>query len=332
MSQWGTVTLAQRGLTPLQILRTYYPDDVEIVTTDIVANVPSSYPGTPLRTGSRGLDVQTVQTYLNRIRRNYPAIPAITDETGVFGSSTKAAVMKFQSIFRLAADGIVGKSTWYKISQIYAAVTRLAELDSEGTALGIGTVPPAAVLRQGSRGADVITLQYLLDTIAEFYPGIPEVEQDGIFGEATKQAVLAFQQQKSLSPDGIVGTGTWNALYAAYLGIQENVPMPGPDGGTETREYIVRPGDTLWLLAQRYGTTVEEIKRLNGLSGDLLNVGQVLRIPAGTGASCFEYTVRAGDTLWLLGQRYGTTVEEIKRQNGLSGDLLNIGQVLCIPR
>ena len=64
----------------------------------------SSYPGTPLRVGSTGLDVQTVQTYLNRIRQNYPAIPAITDAAGTFGESTRAAVTKFQSIFNLASE------------------------------------------------------------------------------------------------------------------------------------------------------------------------------------------------------------------------------------
>ncbi|MCM1175978.1 MAG: peptidoglycan-binding protein [Blautia sp.] len=330
LSQWGTVTLANQGLTPLQILRAYYPDDVEIVTTDIVANVPSSYPGSPLRAGSTGLDVQTIQTYLNRIRQNYPAVPEITDEAGVFGNSTRTAVTKFQSIFGLAADGVVGKATWYKISQLYTGVTRLSELSSEGTSLGIGTVPPAAVLRQGSRGTDVITLQYLLNVLAEYYPGVPVVSQDGIFGSGTRQAVIAFQQAKGLAPDGIVGAGTWKALYEAYQGIGDYVPAPGPDA--ETIEYVVRSGDTLWLLSQRYGTTVAELKRLNNLTGDELRVGQVLRIPAGQTPSCFEYTVRSGDTLWLLGQRFGTTADAIRSLNGLSGNLLNIGQVLLIPR
>ncbi|MCI8774481.1 MAG: LysM peptidoglycan-binding domain-containing protein [Lachnospiraceae bacterium] len=330
LSQWGTVTLANQGLTPLQILRTYYPDDVEIATTDIIANVPSSYPGSPLRVGSTGLDVQTIQTYLNRIRRNYPAIPIITDEAGVFGDSTRAAVTKFQSVFQLAPDGIVGKATWYKISQLYTAVTRLSELDSEGTTLGIGTVPPAAVLRQGSRGADVITLQYLLNVIAEYYPGIPDISQDGIFGNATRQAVIAFQQTKGLTQDGIVGANTWRVLYEAYRGIGDYVPAPGPDTGTI--EYVVRAGDTLWRLSQRYGTTVAELKRLNNLTSDDLNIGQVLKIPTGQAPSYFEYTVRAGDTLWRLSQRYGTTVDAIKSLNGLTGNLLNIGQVLLIPR
>ena len=219
LSQWGTVTLANQGLTPLEILRSYYPKDVEIAETEIVTGILSSYPGTPLRVGSTGLDVQTIQTYLNRIRRNYPAIPAITDEDGVFGDSTKAAVTKFQSIFNLTADGIVGKSTWYKISSLYTAVTRLAELDSEGGSLGIGTVPPSSVLRQGSSGPDVITLQYLLDLIFEYYPEIPGLVQDGIFGSGTRQSVVAFQRAMGLNADGVVGPQTWKALYHTYRGI-----------------------------------------------------------------------------------------------------------------
>ena len=283
MSQWGTVTLADQGYTPIRILRYYYPDDVEIAQTNIITNMLASYPGTPLKAGSTGLDVQTIQTYLKRIRQNYPAIPAITDAVGSFGDSTRAAVTKFQSIFGLAADGIVGKSTWYKLSSLYTAVTRLAELSSEGTNLGIGTVPPAAVLRQGSRGQDVITLQYLLDVISEYYPDIPAVAQDGIFGAGTKQAVIAFQRRMGLAADGIVGPATWSALYRTYQGIGQNVPVPNPDPAPDTGSgsfaYTVRSGDTLWLLANRFGTTVDEIRRLNGLTGDNLQIGQVLRIP-----------------------------------------------------
>lgn len=345
MSQWGTVTLAENGYTPLQILRNYYPNDVEIAETQAIANVPSSYPGTALRVGSTGLDVQTIQTYLNRIRRNYPAIPVITDREGTFGESTKAAVTKFQSIFGLAADGIVGKATWYKISMLYTAVARLAELDSEGTSLGIGTVPPSAVLRQGARGQDVVTLQYLLDVISEYYPTVPAPAQDGIFGGGTQQAVTAFQRAVGLVPDGIVGPATWKKLYEVYLGIGNNVPgQDGPDTGpgsggggqqpgtgSGVREYVVKAGDSLWLIAQRFGTTVEAIKRLNGFTTDLLNIGQVLKIPASQSGSYIEYTVRPGDTLWLLSRRYNTTVDAIKKLNGLSGDRLDIGQVLKIP-
>lgn len=333
MSQWGTVTLANQGYTPIRILRYYYPDDVEITQTNIITNTLTSYPGTPLRMGSTGLDVQTIQTYLNRIRRNYPAIPVITDAAGTFGDSTRAAVVKFQNIFGLTPDGIVGKATWYKISSLYTAVTRLAELDSEGTNLGIGTVPPSAVLRQGSRGQDVITLQYLLDVISEYYPDIPAVTQDGIFGAGTMQAVTAFQRRMGLVADGVVGPATWNALYRTYQGIGQNVPKPDPtpDAGGSSFAYTVRAGDTLWLLANRFGTTVDAIKRLNGLNSDILQIGQVLRIPLEQSSSYFDYTVRAGDTLWLLANRYGTTVDAIKQLNGLTSDNLQIGQVLRIP-
>ncbi len=329
LSQWGTVTLANQGLSPIQILRSYYPNDIEIAETNIITNTTTSYPGTPLKTGSTGLDVETIQTYLGRIRRNYPAIPVITDRTGVFGDSTRAAVTSFQNIFNLSPDGIVGKATWYKLSSLYTAVTRLAELDSEGTTQGIGTVPPSSVLRPGSRGQDVITLQYLLDVISEYYPGIPAPAQDGIFGGNTSQAVIAFQREINLNPDGIVGALTWNALYDVYQGINQNVPMPEPDDSVIN--YVVKAGDTLWLIAQRYNTTVEAIQRLNGLSGTLLSIGQILKIPVSGSAPYFEYTVRPGDTLWLIARKFGTTVDDIKRLNGLSGNLLNIGQILKIP-
>lgn len=343
MSQWGTVSLANQGYSPLRILRYYYPDDVEIVETNIITNELSSYPGTPLRIGSTGLDVQTVQTWLGRIRRNYPAIPAITDAPGTFGDSTRAAVRKFQSIFGLSVDGVVGKSTWFKLSSLYTAVTKLAELNSEGTNLGIGTVPPATVLRQGSRGQDVITLQYLLDIISEYYPGIPAVTQDGIFGVGTKQAVTAFQSRMGLVADGIVGPATWNALYRTYQGIGQNVPTPNPNPdptpnpnptpspGGSSFSYTVKSGDTLWLLANRFGTSVDAIKRLNGLTSDNLQIGQILQIPTEQPTGYFNYTVKSGDTLWLLANRFGTTVDAIKRLNGLSSDSLQIGQVLRIP-
>ncbi len=329
LSQWGTVTLADQGRAALQILRYYYPNDIEISQTNIITNIVVSYPGATLQSGSTGLAVQTIQTYLNRIRRNYPAIPLITDNPGEFGSSTQAAVTKFQSIFGLTPNGKVEKATWNKISYIYVAIAKLASLDSEGTALGIGTVPPSSILKVGSSGIDVITLQHILSFIGQFYPTIPELTQDGIFESKTVQAVIAFQRMMGINADGIVGPTTWNSLYKTYWGIRDNAPTPetGP-----VIEHVVRSGDTLWLLAQRFNTTVSAIKALNNLTSDVLIIGQVLLIPT-TGATTpsFTYTVRSGDTLWLLAQRFNTTVTAIKALNNLTSDVLTIGQVLLIP-
>lgn len=122
---------------------------------------------------------------------------------------------------------------------------------------------------------------------------------------------------------------TGNTLYIGQI---LKIPTAGASGGSYF-EYVVRSGDTLWLLAQRYHTTVDAIMNLNGLTGSSLSIGQILKIPSGgaTPIPYFEYTVRPGDTLWLLARRYGTTVSTIKNLNGLSSDILNIGQILLIP-
>ena len=104
--------------------------------------------------------------------------------------------------------------------------------------------------------------------------------------------------------------------------------MPGPGGGDVT--YTVQAGDSLWLIAQRYGTTVSAIKQANGLTGDMLRIGQVLKIPVSSNPYV-EYTVRPGDTLWELSRKYNTTVEAILQANGLTSTVLQIGQVLRIP-
>ncbi|MBO5005809.1 MAG: peptidoglycan-binding protein, partial [Clostridia bacterium] len=125
LSQWGSVDLAEQGYIPYDILRYYYGDDINIVMDAPVENIDQSYPSVPLSLGSAGNDVRTVQTRLNRISANYPAIPKISNPNGIFSSETDAAVRKFQEIFSLTADGIVGKATWYRIQSIYNAVKKL---------------------------------------------------------------------------------------------------------------------------------------------------------------------------------------------------------------
>ena len=343
LSQWGTVGLANSGYTPIQILRQFYPANIELAEANIFMGITESYPGSPLSLGSTGLNVQIMQRFLNRIRRNYPLIPQIANENGVFGQDTQNAVRVFQQVFDLTQDGIIGKATWNKISYIYTAVARLAELDSEGTNFTIGTVPPSVTLRVGSTGHDVVTLQYILSYIAQYYPVTSPTILDGSFGTATQRAVMEFQRMMGLPEDGVVNAATWAALYNTYWGIKNNAPTPPPAPPPGNYfNYTVVSGDTLWILAQRFGTTVQAIRNLNNLTSDALSIGQVLRIPTTGGGGTtpppppppgnyFNYTVVSGDTLWILAQRFGTTVQAIRTMSNLTSDALSIGQVLRIP-
>lgn len=94
---------------------------------------------------------------------------------------------------------------------------------------------------------------------------------------------------------------------------------------------MVKAGDSLWRIAKNYGTTVEAIRKANNLTGDLIRVGQVLSIPVAETQPYTEYTVKAGDSLWRIANQYNTTVETLMTLNGLTSDLLMIGQVLKVP-
>lgn len=126
MSQWGSKYLGDQGYKAIDILRYYYGSDIYINEATQIAGVPSSWPGYNLSVGASGEKVRQIQRYLNRIARNYPAIPTISVD-GIYGNKTKNSVAKFQSVFNLPANGIVDYPTWYKISQIYVGVTKIAE-------------------------------------------------------------------------------------------------------------------------------------------------------------------------------------------------------------
>ena len=126
MTQWGSKDLGDQGYSAEQILRYFY-GDITLATAPEVEGNPESYPGSPLTIGSSGSAVRTIQTQLNRISNNYPLIPKVA-VNGQYDEATANAVRTFQQIFNLTDDGIVGKSTWYQISRIYVAVTKLAEL------------------------------------------------------------------------------------------------------------------------------------------------------------------------------------------------------------
>lgn len=127
MSQWGSKYLGDQGYTAIEIIRNYYGDDMYINEAEIISGIPSSWPGYDLSVGSTGSKVRMMQEQLNRIARNYPSIPIVAVD-GNFGEGTKAAVEQFQRIFNLPVTGIVDYPTWYKISQIYVGVSKIAEL------------------------------------------------------------------------------------------------------------------------------------------------------------------------------------------------------------
>lgn len=127
LSQWGSKSLGDQGYSAIDILRNYYGDSIYINSTDEISGIPSSYPGAPLRQGDSGEKVRQMQHQLNVISNGYPMIPKIAED-GVFGPATEEAVKTFQRIFGLPQDGIVGFRTWYKISEIFVGVSRIAEL------------------------------------------------------------------------------------------------------------------------------------------------------------------------------------------------------------
>ncbi len=240
MKQWGTVDRANEGKSALEILRYYYGSRVQLVTSNNIAAIPSSWPGVTLKRGSTGTSVRILQRQLSRIAKDYPSFGK-PEVTGTFDAATEQCVKNFQKQFSLPADGLVGKATWYKISYIYVSVKDLAELTSEGeTASGTESSGswPGVVLRRGSSGSEVEQVQFWLSELAQFNSALPDLTVDGSFGAATERAVKIFQQEQGLTADGVVGQSTWNALYAAWVSMQSDL------GGTAWPGVVLRRGDT----------------------------------------------------------------------------------------
>ncbi|MGN0596748.1 MAG: peptidoglycan-binding protein [Ruminiclostridium sp.] len=239
LSQYGTVALAEQGYSPYEILQYYYGDDINIVQNAPVRIITPSYPDRIVREGEAGNDVRSIQIQLNRISRNYPAIPKIPSPDGVFGTPTRNAVTAFQRIFGLPATGEVDKATWYKIGFIYTAVKRLAELDSEG--ISLEEVPKQFEIEysKGSTGDGVRVLQYYLNVIGAYYANVQPVNDiTGYFGEQTEASLKSFQRLFGLPITGVADRQTWYAVYDAYVGIAETLPP------SET-EVAIYPGTIL---------------------------------------------------------------------------------------
>ena len=231
LSQWGSQNLAQQGYTSTQILRSYY-GNVEIVNNAPIRGITSSYPGTPLRRGSSGPNVVIIQVELNRISQNYPAIPKLPSEDGIFGSRTEASVKAFQQIFDLNPDGIVGPATWYALVRLYTAVTSLSELRSQGQQFYSINWEYPDPLQEGDTGDKIRHLQYMLSVLSAYIPAIPPLEMDGIYGPATKNAVLAAQRWFGLPETGEVDDRTWDEIYDQFSGI-ETTSLRSPESFPE---------------------------------------------------------------------------------------------------
>lgn len=259
LSQWGTVPLAEQGMTPYEILTHFYGDNLNIIRDAPTApNIPS-YPGIPLRIGSSSNEVRELQLRLNRISTNYPAIPKIYPVNGLFDLNTENAVRKFQEIFNLAVDGVVGKATWYRIAYIFSSVKRLSELDSEGLTLQDISKQFPSTLEEGQTGQPIFVLQYILAVVGTFYDQLPIITVDGVFGPNTRAAIEAYQKEFGLPVTGAVDRETWISLYNTYLSVLAAKPEDF-SGGTP-----LYPGVTLTLGSR--GESVSDLQTyLNVLS------------------------------------------------------------------
>ena len=198
---------------------------------------PNAYPGRILREGDSGQNVRLIQFWLKIARSMYSALNTISVD-GYFGPATTSAVRRFQNYFALASDGLVGRTTWNKLHEVYNDIANKLLSPS----LRPGEYP--GVLRQGSTGTSVRELQYYLYLMSAYESSIPSVSIDGQFGPATDRSVRAFQRLAGLTVDGIVGRTTWDTLYrrASQLRLSGPVvtvtrmPYPGTplDIGTDS--------------------------------------------------------------------------------------------------
>ena len=223
LSQWGSVELANSGLDYFSILTNYYGTDIVLEQNVPVENIPSSAPPVTLREGDTGRDVELIQRKLNRISTNYPGIPKIYPVDGFYDRSTTDAVRKFQEVFGLDQDGLVGRATWNQIQFIYNAVKKLYTVNSEGIRITDVTTRFTDTLSEGDTGDGVLTVQYYLSYIALLVPSVIEANMDGSFGPGTANAVRSFQRTYGLPETGEVDRATWDRMENVYFEILSEI-------------------------------------------------------------------------------------------------------------
>ena len=216
LSQWGSVSLANQNKTPLQILKYYYGNDINIKYDAPVLDNTEGYPGYEIGLGSIGNPVLLIERDLNRIRQNYPAIPLINDTLGIYTEEVERAVKKFQEIFSLPITGIVDKATWYKIKYVYTSVKKLSDLYSEGLSKDEVTLLYNDELKYGDTGIEVEFIHYYLDAIAFLDPDIPRLRTNSIYNNDTITMVKAFQQKYNLPVTGVFTYQDFKVIKDVY--------------------------------------------------------------------------------------------------------------------
>ena len=224
LSQWGTVGDANSGLGPINILKKYYGNNINIIYNASVEDNIMSFPGFDVELGTSGNFVKMLKIQLNRIGQNYPVIPVIKNDSVYFTVDMVDAVKKFQEVFNLKVTGVVDKSTWYKIKYIYNAVKKISDIYSEGISIDEASLVFSKKLVLGDKGNFIRALNYYLNTIAYFDDDIPYLELSGDeFTDDTLEMVIAFQNKYNISSTGEVNQETWKVLREKYKEIINNL-------------------------------------------------------------------------------------------------------------
>ena len=255
LSQWGSVSLANQGKTPLQILKYYYGDDISIKYDAPVGDLLEGFPGFDIGVGYVGNPVLAIQRDLRRIRKNYPAIPDISTTLGIYDEETENAVRKFQQIFNLPVTGIVDKGTWYKIKYVYTSVKKLSDLYSEGLSEEEVTFLYTDRLDYGDTGIEVEYIHYFLDAIAFLDKDIPRLPTNSIYNNNTITMVKAFQKKYNLPVTGVFTYSDWTALKNVYRMILKSFP-------SEYQDYVNDLYPDYFLTRGMTGEDVRRFQRL----------------------------------------------------------------------
>lgn len=255
-----------------------------------------------LEIGDTGDNVVILQEKLKMIGLYNPII------TGSFGLATEEGVKAFQREVGIDDTGVVNNETW-----------EMLRMYTEPAAVPISNYPTIGI---GSSGSYVRDLQTKLKALL-YYTG----DVTGEFDLETETAVKRFQLNNELTADGKVGNQTWSLINSLYGNLNSCVL---DDNGSEVDTYTVVKGDTLYSIARKFNTTVDAIISLNNLTSNVLQIGQVLKIPIREESGYVKYTVVSGDTLYAIARKYNTTVDSIKSLNNLTSNNLFIGQILKI--